>query len=192
MVVKTAARIADEPDVGMERLSLARIASELGVRTPSLYKHVAGLAALRRELTLFALRDLYDRLAQATVGTSSDDAVRAMAGAYRSFAHQHPGLYTAALWAPQGDDPEMNFEAQRLVSLLVRVLAGYGLERNDALHAVRCLRSLLHGFVSLEASHGFGLPLYLEETFRRLIDLLISGLRASQREASTGAAEPTP
>lgn len=80
--------------------------------------------------------------------------------------------------------------ASRLVALVLRVLDGYGLERDDALHAVRCIRSVLHGFVYLEAAHGFGLPLDREETFRRLIDLLVSGLRDIGQGASTGASEP--
>jgi len=38
-------------------------------------------------------------------------------------------------------------------------------------------RSLLHGFVSLETGGGFGLPLDLDESFRRLLQVFMAGLR---------------
>jgi hypothetical protein len=53
----------------------------------------------------------------------------------------------------------------------------YGLTGEDAVHAVRVLRSAMHGFVSLELMGGFGLPLNLDESFRRLIQMFIDGLR---------------
>jgi len=63
------------------------------------------------------------------------------------------------------------------VGIVRAVLAGYGLEGDDALHATRGLRSLLHGFVSLETGGGFGLPLDLDESFRRLLQVFMAGLR---------------
>jgi len=61
--------------------------------------------------------------------------------------------------------------------VLCAVLAGYGLEGDDALHATRGLRGLLHGFVSLETGGGFGVPLDLDESFRRLLQVFMAGLR---------------
>jgi hypothetical protein len=51
-------------------------------------------------------------------------------------------------------------------------------ESDDAIHATRIIRASLHGFVSLEASNGFGLPLDIDETFARLTQLLDRGLAA--------------
>nr|MDQ2831507.1 WHG domain-containing protein [Chloroflexota bacterium] len=56
------------------------------------------------------------------------------------------------------------------------VLAPYGLRGAEETHAIRAWRSLVHGFVSLEMTGGFGLPLDLDESFRRLIRLFIAGL----------------
>ena len=64
------------------------------------------------------------------------------------------------------------------------LVARVDLEGEEALHAVRGLRSLLHGFVSLEAVEGFRLPLDHDESFRRLLQVFIAGLRSS---AGTGA-----
>ena len=56
------------------------------------------------------------------------------------------------------------------------MLRAWELEGDDAIHAVRIVRSALHGFVSLELNGGFGLPLDLDETFARLVDVLAKGL----------------
>lgn len=188
-IVAAAAEMTDQPGVGFDGLSLSDLATKLHVRTPSLYKHIAGLPAMRRDLTLLGLRDLYQRLAQACVGRSRDDAVRALAAAYRSFAFEHPGLYGAAVRAPDSIDPELVEESNRIVLLVLQVLEGFGLRGDDAVHGVRCVRSCFHGFVALEAAGGFGLPLDREETFRRLVNLLIDGLGASSASGSAGTTE---
>ena len=42
-----------------------------------------------------------------------------------------------------------------------------------ASETVRAVRSVVHGFATLEAEGGFGLPLDCDESFRRMIDMLI-------------------
>lgn len=177
-VVRAAAELADASPAGLEELSLTRLAEQLGVRTPSLYKHVAGLPALRRDLRLLALAELGERLTEATVGRAADEAVVALADAVRTFAREHSGLYAAASRAPAPGDAALADAAERVVAVIVRVLEGYGLYGDDALHAVRGLRSVVHGFVSLESTGGFGLPLDLDESYRRLVAMFIQGLRA--------------
>ncbi len=60
--------------------------------------------------------------------------------------------------------------------MLRAVLEAYDLRDEAALHAIRGLRSLLHGFVSLELAGGFGLPLDIDESFVRLVRIFIGGL----------------
>ncbi|MGB7817658.1 MAG: TetR/AcrR family transcriptional regulator, partial [Ornithinibacter sp.] len=97
MIVE-AERLADQ--VGIDNISLAALAGTLGVRQPSLYKHIDGLPALKRAVALRAKAELADVLGRAAVGRSRDDAVRALAAAYRTWAHAHPGRYQAGLRAP--------------------------------------------------------------------------------------------
>src|SRR5919109_4652049 len=79
-VVEAAARLVDEE--GIDQLTLSRLAERLGVRTPSLYNHVAGLPGLKRDLAVSCLRDLLDRLMRATIGKSGAEAIVALADAY--------------------------------------------------------------------------------------------------------------
>jgi AcrR family transcriptional regulator len=168
MIAAAAADIAD--DSGWDQLTLAALAARFGVRQPSLYKHVTGLGEVRRDVSVLAGRDLHAAISAAAVGRSGVDALQAMADAYRIFAKKHPGRYAASVIAPPPDDTEYEQVAASIVTTVGAVLAGFGLEGDDAIHAIRGLRSLMHGFVSLEEAGGFALPQDLDESYRRLIE----------------------
>lgn len=164
-------------DAAGGEVSLAELAAKLGVRTPSLYNHIAGQAELRREMALLGLRDLHDRMMRAAVGKSGDDALRAVADAYREFGRERPGLYSTTLRAADPEDAELIQLSDEIVSILVTVMASYGLEADQAIHAIRGIRSMLHGFVSLEAAGGFGMPVQLDDSFQYAVSTYIHGLR---------------
>jgi AcrR family transcriptional regulator len=178
-VVQAAAEIADS--AGIDQLTLADLAARLGVRTPSLYNHVAGLAGLRRDLALLGTRELGARLSRAAIGKSGHAAMLAIGQAYRAFVSEHPGLYAAtvrsALLTDQ-PDPDLSAAQRDVVEIVLAVLAGYGLSGPDAIHAARGLRSVIHGFATLEAANGFGIPLDLDTSFQQLLENYIAGLRA--------------
>jgi AcrR family transcriptional regulator len=173
-VVEAASRLADAE--GLEAVTLARLAKELKVKAPSLYNHVDGLSAVLRELSLRGLREANARMSRAAVGLSREQALIAVGIAYHRFALEHPGLYGATLKAPAGDDTDLEQASQETLDTLKAVLAGYGLEGDDALHAIRGLRAIIQGFVLLEFSGGFGLPLDIEESLVRLLTAFSDGL----------------
>jgi len=47
------------------------------------------------------------------------------------------------------------------------------------LHALRGLRSAVHGFATLEAVGGFGIPLSIDESFAWLVECFVGGLNAA-------------
>jgi AcrR family transcriptional regulator len=166
-VVTEAEAVADE--VGLSRLTLAAVAGRLGVRLPSLYKHVAGLDELERSMTARAKREFAAVLGRATVGRSGGAALAAMCRAYRGWAAAHPGRYPLTVRAPRQDDPADIEASDALLTLVVAILAGYRLTGTDAVDAIRSLRAALHGFVDLERAGGFGLAPSVDDTFERLI-----------------------
>jgi AcrR family transcriptional regulator len=177
-VVRAAAKIAD--DHGWDALTLARVANKLRIRSPSLYNHVGGLEGLRRELKLLAQRDLNAALGRATIGKSRDDAVRGLAAAYRAFVKRHPGTYAATMVAAPKNDPAMEAAASNIVETILSVLSGYGLDRREGIHAIRALRSTVHGFAALEIAGGFGIPLDVDKSFEWLVSALLKGLSAAR------------
>lgn len=175
-VVTEAAALADEH--GAAAVSLAAVAGRLGVRVPSLYKHVAGLDDLQRRIALAGIIDLTEVLGAATVGRSGGDALRACAAAWRAYAREHPGRYAAVQRAPDPADTELATAGDRLTRLVLAVLRGYGLDEDETVHATRAVRSALHGFVTLEAGGGFGLPQDVDTSYDRLVELLDAGMSA--------------
>jgi AcrR family transcriptional regulator len=179
-IAQAAAALADAAG-DVERVTLAQVAERLGVRIPSLYNHIAGLAGLRREVTLLSLRELTGRVQAAAIGRAAGDAIIAIARAVRAYAQAHPGRYAATIRAAGRGDQEINTLAEALIGILLQALAAYNLGEDDALHAIRGLRSVVHGFAALEAAGGFGLPLDLDESFERLLRGFVAGLNEAAR-----------
>ncbi len=130
---------------------------------------------LPQRLVAPAMGDYHIGPGSAAIGRAGRSALLAVPRSYRAYAQAHPGRYAASLRA-QPDDPEINDLGAQIVSLLIQLLAAYALSESDALHAVRGLRSIVHGFVSLEAVGAFKLALDLDESFDRLVSAFIDGL----------------
>jgi hypothetical protein len=84
---------------------------------------------------------------------------------------------------PDPRDATATASSDALVEVVLAVLRAYGLSGDSAIHAARAVRSALHGFVTLESNEGFGLPLALEESYRRLLIILDRGLAAVEHAA---------
>jgi AcrR family transcriptional regulator len=173
-VIHAAAALADT--LGLEEVTLTTLANDLKIRTPSLYNHIEGLPGLRRELALLSLHMLGERLGRSVMGKARDEAILAIGHAYRGFAKEHPGLYMATVYAPAPEDKEIQEAAEEVVQIVLRVVNAYNLQGDEAIHAVRGLRSIVHGFVTLEIAHGFGLPIALDESFQYLLQAFLVGL----------------
>jgi AcrR family transcriptional regulator len=174
-VVEEAERLADE--VGVANLTLAALAKRLDVRQPSLYKHVAGMDGLQHSISVRAKGELAGILGRAAVGRARDDAIVSMSRAYRAWAMQHPGRYAAAQRAPVAADADDMKASEQVVRVVADVMAGYELRGDDAVDAIRALRAALHGFVTLEADGGFGLPVDVDRSYDRLVTGLTTAFR---------------
>lgn len=176
-VVEAAAELADRD--GLDALTLAALAQRLGVRTPSLYNHVDGLRGVKRDLALLGLRELAARLGSAAIGKSGDEAVLAIAAAYRAFVREHPGVYAATVRSPRlidPDDRKLQAAEARLMEIVLAVLCAYELQGQDGVRAARGLRSVIHGFATLEAGGGFAMPVDIDASFDWLMRVFLAGL----------------
>jgi AcrR family transcriptional regulator len=174
-VVEEAENLADE--IGLEKLTLVALAPRLGVRMPSLYKHVAGIDELRRLMAINAKQETADLLARATAGKSGPQALFAMLIAWRDWANAHPGRYATTLRAPNKDEVEDSDASNAVLDIIYAALGSYRLEGDDAVNAVRLLRAHFHGFVSLEKAEGFKFPNDIGQSFGLLIGVLDQMLR---------------
>ena len=178
-VTEAGAALADE--IGFDQLSMGLLAERLGVKTPSLYKHVDSQADLAHRIAVLAMTELGDALRDATQGRAGGDALTAAAWAMRTYVKEHRGRYAAGNAAlPTGPDDPLIPAAGRLLASLSAALRGYHLEPSQEIHALRTLRSMLHGFATLEVTGGFRFDTDIDDSFTWMINLVDHGLQSAR------------
>ncbi|WP_370882677.1 TetR/AcrR family transcriptional regulator [Kineosporia succinea] len=179
-MVAAAAALADE--IGFANLTMGLVAERVGVRTPSLYKHIAGQDDLNRRIAILAATESADVVGQAVQGVAGRDALFAAARAFREYVVTHPGRYAATVGVENdGADSPLTQAANRLLAPLRAVVRAYDIDEEQEVHALRTLRSLLHGYATLEAGRGFQWATDVNESFDWAIDLMDRGLRGMAR-----------
>jgi AcrR family transcriptional regulator len=167
-VIAAAIELLDEG--GAAALSLTALARRLGVRTPSLYAHVAGTEGLSRDLAIEGVTMLADDLRTSVLGRSGRDALFSVANAYRTFAARHPALYASTIRDPD-DDEELQAANARCTEALTAVLESFGVHGDDAVHLYRALWFTIHGFVTFEATRLVTTPGSIEDSFQLAIGI---------------------
>ena len=175
-VLGIAIRIVNE--VGVNDLSLKRLAEEAGVAPPSIYAHFTSLGEVKRELTVRAYETLTRQATAEVLGKAGADAVTALCYAYRAFVHEFPGLHSALAVEIDTNDKKFMDAAHAWVDLLYRVLSFYQLDRDEELHVTRALRSLLYGFSTMEQQGNFSIVnVDRNESFRLLVEGFLVSLQ---------------
>ena len=175
-VVASAAGLADE--IGFGAVTMGLLADRLGIRTPSLYKHVDGLADLQYRVATLAMTEFGDVIRDAVQGRAGFDALAAMLTAARGYVTAHPGRYTATTGAEfAGPDDPLFVAATRVINSIAAVLRGYGITDDEMDHAIRAIRCTLHGFAMLEISRGFQWDADPDESFDWMTRFIDRGLR---------------
>lgn len=178
-VVAAAAGLADE--IGYAGLTMGLLAERLGVRTPSLYKHVGGLDDLQHQLATLAMTEVGEVIRDAVQGLAGADALAALLHAIRGYVTQHPGRYMATAGGGgavlRGPDDPLLAASARVLATIAAVLRGYGIAEDEMDHAIRTIRCTIHGFAMLEASGGFQWSNDPDESFEWMIRFIDRGLR---------------
>ena len=176
-VTEAGAALVDE--IGFENLSMGLLAARLGVKTPSLYKHVASQADLAHRIAVLAMIELADAIRDAIQGRAGSEALLAGAHAMRTFVREHPGRYAAGNAASvTGPDDPLVPAVGRVLASWAAMLHGYRLDPDQEIHALRMLRSILHGFSTLEAIGSFQINTDVDDSFTWMIGFIDLGLKA--------------
>jgi len=175
IIFNTSAELAEE--VGLENITLLQLATKLGIKTPSLYNHVNGLKDIYIGLAQLGIEKLGDVVRNAAIGKAKDEAITTIAYEYRKFAKARPELYKAIIKSPELEDSEIAEAGHTVNVIMYKVMEAYNYSEEDSIHVVRGLRSIMHGFVSLEAAGFFKAKLDREESFKRLIEGFILSIK---------------
>jgi AcrR family transcriptional regulator len=143
---------------GAEGLTMRRVADRLGIRAPSLYKHLPDKRALEAALISAGFAELAATFEAAS--EDGDDPLLAIGAAYRDFAHRHPHLYRLMTDGPLARDLLTPGVEDRAVQPLVDALGG------DA-DAARAAWAFAHGMTILELNGRFPPGADLDAAWRR-------------------------
>ena len=163
---------------GVEGLTMGDVAKAVGVRGPSLYKHVANRGELIHLIAESVTVELGERLDAAIEGEDPISDLRSLAHVFRRFSHEHPEWYglifarMPAEWQPAG---EALTRASRAMLVTTEALAG----REKGLEAARTVTAWAHGFLTMELAGAFRLDGDLDEAFDYGIERL--GAAIAQR-----------
>ncbi|MEV6811131.1 WHG domain-containing protein [Micromonospora sp. NPDC051296] len=163
---------------GPESLTMRRLADELGIQAPSLYKHVAGKPEIEAALQQRALR----RLAEALAGTTD---LATLAAGYRRWALAHPRLYELSTRQPLARDRlEAGVEAEAAAALL-RLTDG-------DLPTARAIWGMAHGLVDLELAGRFPPGADLDAVWQQAVATFATAPASRARHASGAAGRTDP
>jgi AcrR family transcriptional regulator len=180
VVVSTAVDIADAG--GLESVSLAAVAAELGCAAPSLYNHVEGLDDLLDAVQIQCTWQLANDLRDAAVGRSGRDAVVAVAAAWRAFAARFPARYAAVFRVISGPDPDHIAAVDVAVRTSHIVQDSMGIGEDALAGASWVVRAYLQGFVQIE---GREVIPDADAAFALGLDAVLDGLQAAAENASS-------
>lgn len=174
-VLKAAAELIEES--GLDRFSMGELARRLNVKAASLYNHVAGIDELMDEVGLLAIGRLAQAEGAAIEAKRADEALFALAEAYRSFARSHYELYRVIMGLARRDDCALKRGADEMLEPIMKVLATYRLGDEQRYHWQRVLRGVMVGFAVHERAGGFShLPVDENESYRIAIQCVADGL----------------
>ena len=147
-VITTAAEIADKH--GLDHVTLKAVAEQLGIRTPSLYNHIGSLDDLLRETAHRGMREMNTGMAQAAIGVSGVEAVRAVSRAYFDYLVVHPGVYETIQWAVWHGNAETAEIFGEYRGLLEKIVTSCGVKGDGIGAATDLLTGFLHGYCTLQ------------------------------------------
>ena len=137
-------------ETGQPEVSLHELARRLEIKTPSLYNHIKNTKELQHAVFQFAIDKFVANQKLATENKKKDEAVKAFADAYYSFATENKGLYRLIMSMPSEEDDMEKKMAVPLLNTVVSILSYYALTEETIAHWQRVFRAILHGFISQE------------------------------------------
>jgi AcrR family transcriptional regulator len=153
-IVAEARLLLDEE--GADGLSMRRLADRLGMRAPSIYKHVPDKQALENAI----ISATFEEQAAAFEAALADpDPIGAFARAYRDFARRHPHLYRLMTERPLDRDRLVPGSEESAVRPIVEAFGDRDL--------ARAAWAFAHGMTILELNDRFPADADLDAAWAR-------------------------
>lgn len=160
---------------GEAALGVNRVARELGIKLPAIYKHLDGNAGLQRAVALAIWRNYLAECRQQTAGITEPHALlRAGAQATRSFARRHRARYTVMTqYQMRPTDPEEAEIIQDSLRFFQKSLQLYELSDDALIDVMRMVNAAIYGFIAREQSELMTLNRSPDASYEVMLDALL-------------------
>jgi AcrR family transcriptional regulator len=169
------AAIACLDQEGEAALGVNRVARELGIKPPAIYKHLNGNAGLRRAVALEIWRN-YLADCQNKIANIEEPRTlfRVGAQATRNFAQLHPAQYAVMMqYQMQPTDPEEAEVIQSALHFFQRSLRLYELSHDTLIDVMRMVNAAIYGFIAREQSDLMTLSRSTDQSYEVMLDALL-------------------
>lgn len=176
------AAIACLDEEGETALGVNRVARELGIKPPAIYKHLDGNAGLRRAVALAVWRSYLQDCQRQTAGITEPSALlRAGAQATRNFARSHPARYTVMTqYQMRPTDSEEAEIIQESLRFFQKSLQLYELSDDALIDVMRMVNAAIYGFIIKEQSELMTLNRSTDASYEVMLEALLVAIRYIQ------------
>jgi AcrR family transcriptional regulator len=168
---------------GESALGVNRVARELGIKPPAIYKHLDGNTGLRRAVALEIWRNyLAEYQSQTTNITEPRDLLRIGAQATRNFAQRYPARYAVMMqYQLRPIDPEEAKIICDSLRLFKKSLQLYELSDDALIDTMRMVNAAIYGFIVRENSELMTLSRSTDRSYEVMLDALLVAIEYIQQ-----------
>jgi len=168
---------------GESALGVNRVARELGVKPPAIYKHLDGNPGLRRAVALEIWRNyLPDCQSQMPESTEPRILLCTGAQATRDFAQRYPARYAVMMqYQMRPTDPEEAEIIQNSLHFFQQSLQLYELSEDALIDVMRMVNAAIYGFITREQQELMTLNRSTDQSYEVMLDALIVAVEHIQQ-----------
>ncbi|MEP0919897.1 TetR/AcrR family transcriptional regulator [Leptolyngbya sp. DQ-M1] len=180
-----AAAIACLDQEGESALGVNRIARELNIKPPAIYKHLDGNTGLQRAVALAVWRQYLTECQQQTNNIAdSRELFCVSAHATRNFARSHPARYRVMMhYQMRPTDPEEAEVMQDALKLFQTSLHLQGLNQDALIDVMRMANAAIYGFIMREQAELMTIARSSDKSYEVMLDALWVAIEHIQRSS---------
>ena len=163
---------------GESALGVNRVARELGIKPPAIYKHLNGNRELRKAVVFAIWRQFLDYGRGKTEGiTEPRQLFKAGGIATRDFAKLYPARYKVMMqYQLHPQDKDAGEVIQEAMGWFREGIQGYYLTENQLIDAMRMVNAAIYGFISVEQAGMMTFERSTDESYQVMLDGLIAAI----------------
>jgi AcrR family transcriptional regulator len=173
---------------GESALGVNRVARELGIKPPAIYKHLDGNTGLRRAVALAIWRDYLRDCHRQVAGVTRASLFLVGARATRNFAKAYPARYAVMMqYQMRPTDPEEAEIIQHSLGFFRELLQRSTLAQDAVVDTMRMVNAAIYGFIIREQSELLTIDRDPDASYEVMLEALIVAIDYIQRRCQANS-----